>query len=99
MLSVEVLTKAAELVGGDRQNTHGDKVRNHQAIGRLWNGYLENLVESGRDPRQLEPEDVANMMELLKIARRQNGAYNADDYIDGAGYAAVAAECAAARIS
>ena len=34
------------------------------------------------------------MMELLKIARRKLGRFNKDDYIDGAGYAAVALECA-----
>mgnify|MGYP003631514948 CR=1 FL=1 len=37
--------------------------------------------------------DAANMMELLKIARRKLGGLNVDDYTDGAGYAAVAYEC------
>jgi hypothetical protein len=93
--AASILESAGKLVGGDRQNTHGDKVQNHMAIARLWNGYVENLVEAGRDPRTLGAEDVANLMELLKVARRQNGAYNPDDYVDGAGYAAVAGECAA----
>ena len=34
------------------------------------------------------------MMELMKIARRKSGALKKDNYIDGAGYAAVAFECA-----
>ena len=38
--------------------------------------------------------DAANMMELLKIARRKAGAHNPDDYVDAAGYAAIAHECA-----
>jgi hypothetical protein len=31
-------------------------------------------------------------MESMKIARRYTGAFNVDDYIDGAGYAACAGE-------
>ena len=31
-------------------------------------------------------------MEGLKIARRYSGGFNADDYLDGAGYAACAYE-------
>jgi hypothetical protein len=42
----------------------------------------------------LSAEDVANMMELMKIARRKLGTLKKDNYIDGAGYAAVAFECA-----
>ena len=61
--------------------------QNHHNIAMLWNGYLH-------DKDTLTAEDVANMMELLKIARRKLGTFNEDDYVDGAGYAAVALECA-----
>jgi hypothetical protein len=37
-------------------------------------------------------------MELLKVGRRLCGSFNPDDYIDGAGYAAVAGEIGAARL-
>ncbi len=40
----------------------------------------------------LDAHDVANLMEGMKIARRYSGSFNVDDYIDGAGYAAVAGE-------
>ena len=82
-----VLEQALDLVSGDRADAHGPIWENHNNIAMLWNGYLYN-----KD--YLLAADVANMMELLKIARRKLGALNEDDYIDGAGYAAVALECA-----
>jgi hypothetical protein len=100
MRAVEILTTAAQLVGGDRAKTHGDKYVNHGMIARLWNAYLENagvcLVGDDMGASQrLDPTDVANMMILLKIARTQSGGtHNDDNYIDAAGYAGVAGECA-----
>jgi hypothetical protein len=38
-------------------------------------------------------------MELFKIARRHSGSYNADDYVDAAGYAGCAGEIAAATVA
>ena len=87
MTAQSVLKKAAELVSGDRAEAHGGMRENHDNIAQLWNGYLHNV-------KSLTAHDVANMMELLKIARRKNGNRNEDDYVDGAGYAAVAYECA-----
>lgn len=85
----EIAEKAAQLVSVDREATHGDKVKNHENIARIWNGYLFDRLSA-----PLSALDAANMMELLKIARRKLGAHNLDDYIDGAGYAAVAGEIA-----
>lgn len=90
----EMLEHTTELVGGDRAHTHGDKVANHENIATLWSGYLFNKGPALKNG--VGAEDVANMMELMKIARRQAGAFNPDDYADGAGYAAVAFECGAA---
>ena len=86
MPAKEALEKAAELVGGDRAEAYGDIYQNHENISMLWNGYLYNVDE-------LRPEDVANMMELMKIARRKTGVFNEDNYVDGAGYSGVALEC------
>ena len=83
----EVLETALELVTGDRASAHGSSPENHENIARLWNGYMYNKGE-------LTASDVANMMELMKIARRKTGILNRDDYVDGAGYAAAAYECA-----
>jgi hypothetical protein len=44
----------------------------------------------------MTPHDVAIMMALLKLARTQTGTYNRDDYVDAAGYVALAHRLAAA---
>lgn len=95
MKAVEIAQKAADLVGGAREGTHGDKVRNHACIASFWNAYIDERIMAEGKHNRLRALDVANMMELLKIARRLNGAFNVDDYIDGAGYAACAGEIAA----
>ena len=86
--SKEVLETALDLVGGDRAVDYGSMWENHQNIAQLWNGCLHD--KNGA----LTAEDAANMMELMKIARRKLGTLKKDNYIDGAGYAAVAFECA-----
>ncbi len=88
----EIASAAAQLVAGDRNNTHGDAFDNHDKIAQVWNGILN--AAGARPARPLNAHDVANLMEGLKIARRYLGALNIDDYVDGAGYAAVAGEIA-----
>lgn len=88
-----VLREAADLVGGDRAQMHGDKDENHGKIARLWNAYLAIRQARPKDP--LSALDVAHMMVLLKVARTQHGSFNEDDWRDMAGYAGVAAEIAA----
>lgn len=87
-----ILERALSLVTADRKAQHGDMLKNHQAIAHLWNGYLTAL--GGVPIAPLLPTHVADMMELLKVARRLNGSFNKDDYEDGAGYAAIAGEIA-----
>lgn len=82
----DIATKAASLVGGDRERMHGEKQQNFDNIAKLWNAWLD----ISRTP--LTGADVATLMELLKIARRFSGDFNLDDFIDGAGYAAIAGE-------
>ncbi|MEG9884044.1 MAG: DUF6378 domain-containing protein [Hyphomicrobiales bacterium] len=86
----KTLKTALDLVTGPRQEQHGDKMLDFTNIGLLWQAYLFN-----RDltVEPIKPSDVGNMMELLKVARRKTGSHNPDDYVDGAGYAACAAEC------
>jgi hypothetical protein len=94
MQAVEICSKAAELVGGDRAKTHGDKKANHEAIARLWNAYLQNKWRAPLSESHLTALDVALMMALLKIARTQGGSHNDDNYVDLAGYAGCAGEIA-----
>lgn len=89
-------TEAAGLVGGDRERTHGNKTDNHQRIADMWNGALRGMGKPTREP--LDAHDAANLMEVLKIARRYAGAFNPDDYVDGAGYACVAGEIKAEQL-
>ena len=97
VIASTILKDAAGLVDGPRANSHGDKRTNMQNTADIWNAMLRiklriraNLAVSDL----LDPVDVANMMEAFKIARRYSGAHNIDDYLDGAGYAAVAGEIA-----
>lgn len=92
MNAQEIAAKAAELTGGDRARQHGaDKTANHQNIADLWNAFLRGRMILGA---LLSSQDVALMMALLKIARTKMGTHNVDDYVDGAGYMAVAGEIA-----
>jgi hypothetical protein len=90
--AADILTKAASLVGGDRQQSHGPKLRNHANIAALWNAYLTIRREPSAP---LSPVDVTHMMVLLKLARTQLGSLNPDDYVDMAGYAGCSGEIAA----
>lgn len=94
------LAKASDLVGTDRSQQHGPIFANHTAIAELWNGYMSARSYSQKGGQsELDAADVANMMELLKVARRLNGAHNDDDYVDAAGYAAIAGEIASGLAS
>ncbi|MDB5550825.1 MAG: hypothetical protein JWL86_809 [Rhizobium sp.] len=97
MKAVDVATAAAGLVGGDRNHTHGDMTDNHQRIADMWNGALAGMGKAPKLP--LDAHDVACLMEVLKIARRYAGTFNVDDYVDGAGYASVAAEIRSSSLS
>jgi predicted acylesterase/phospholipase RssA len=89
MKATEIAAAAAALMGGDRERTHGSKMRNHANIAALWNAYLSIR----RDPASpLSAGDVAHMMALLKMARSQLGAVNIDDFTDGAAYFCIAGE-------
>ena len=94
MTTTEILTKAEKLVSDDRAKTHGDKIVNHENIARLFSAYLTNKFQAVIN---INAEDVAQLMTLLKIARSQAGQHNIDDYVDGAGYQAIAGHISEAR--
>ncbi len=91
MTAKEILETALVVIEGDRAVAHGAILESHGNIAQLWTAYLSSCTG------EIEASDVANMMELLKIARRKTGILNMDDYVDAAGYAAVAYECAEAE--
>ena len=83
--ALDILHKAGNLITGDRKRKHGDYIKNHENIAKLWSGYL------GVD---LSALDVLTMMALLKVARTKAGDYDSDNYIDLIGYSALAGQLA-----
>ncbi|QFG11569.1 hypothetical protein PBI_BOGOSYJAY_56 [Mycobacterium phage BogosyJay] len=78
---MSILTKAEEIINGQRAIDYGDALENHQRIATLWNAYLQQPV--------VDHNDVAVMMILLKIARFMENGYHQDTVVDIAGYAGV----------
>lgn len=76
----DILTEAAELVGGERARQHGDYVKQHKRVADLWSTYLNCSVTAS---------DVAFCMVLLKVARDEVGSPNPDDGVDASAYTAL----------
>lgn len=68
--------------------THGDASASFKMIGQMWDVYIQHVIASRPDTNIL-PHDVAHMMSMVKIARSLYG-YHFDNYVDEAGYAALA---------
>ncbi len=83
MKARDIALRVADLVGGERALQHGDALEAHTNIAALWSAYLGMPVTA---------RDVALLMVLLKVARTKTGTANPDDFIDAAGYAAIAGE-------
>lgn len=80
-----IIEKVAKTILNDRQDTYGSPENSFQLIAMYWGLYLGINIR---------PDQVADMMELLKVARRQNQPFHLDNYIDSAGYAILAGELA-----
>lgn len=88
----ESVLEEADRIGDERGEEYGDPSPNMEAIARLWSGYLRNLPGWSPSADPLGPEDAAQMMILLKMARFQTGEPSRDHFTDEAGYARVTAE-------
>jgi hypothetical protein len=64
--SKTILEEAAEITAGPRERDYDHPLPNHLRIARLWNAYFACRKEP---TAELDAEDVARMMILLKIAR------------------------------
>lgn len=87
-----VLDEAKKIVTQDRCEQYGGPEDSFRVIGELWAAYLRGrgVLKSGEE---IDPDMVANMMVLLKVARASTAIEpKRDNYIDMAGYAACAAE-------
>jgi hypothetical protein len=93
MNRAEVLDKAKAAVA-DREGKYGHPRENFERIARRWNVHLQNKHGNlGRN--DLDADDVAIMLVDVKLARAESGVYHPDNFIDVAGYAALAAEIGA----
>ena len=88
MNRAEVLDTAKGYVTKDRAAQHGEMENNFATIAEYWSTHLGF---------QITPTDVGVMMALLKMARVKSNPKNDDNYVDGCGYLACAAEVAAKR--
>lgn len=87
MTRSEILEAAQTCVCGDREQDYGSPEDNFKRIADLWNIYLgERLCVN------IDAEDVAAMLALLKIARIASGNAKKDNWVDLAGYAAFGGE-------
>lgn len=83
-IPMSILLQAEKITNGQRQKDYGTALDNHERIARFWTAFLQNL---GYDI-VVQPEWVAEMMILMKIARIQND-ITEDGLVDIAGYANV----------
>lgn len=84
-----VLEEAKRCICTDRQNQYGPPEDSFAYIAELWNAYIRR--EKHKDA-SLNPSDVALMMILLKVARTSGHKDYPDNYVDIAGYSALASE-------
>lgn len=94
MVAAERMTKvklldAAKATVADRGTAYGGVEDNFGRIARLWSAHLLNRTGT---IFTFTPDDVAQMMVLLKVARLENQPNHLDSWTDIAGYAACGAE-------
>lgn len=80
----KILDTAKNYVTRDRAADHGDMEDNFRTIASYWNTHL------GID--FIEPQDVAVMMTMLKLARIRQNENHLDNWIDACGYMACGGE-------
>lgn len=80
-----LLVNAQKVVCEERNDQYGEPEESLARIAAYWSIYLNIRVT---------PKGVADMMELLKIARSEAQPFYMDNYIDRIGYAAIAGELA-----
>lgn len=90
-----ILDTAKTVVTGEREEMYGTPEDSFRLIGQLWESYLlEKCVSGFNLIVSVEPEDVAIMMALLKVARIALALSHIDSWVDLAGYAACGGEIA-----
>lgn len=84
-----ILDEASAAITGAREDTYGGPEQSFLTIAKFWSAYLDHFIE---------PQDVAAMLALLKLARlKHSEGQHRDSWVDLAGYAACGAECSQDR--
>ena len=89
---VQTLETAIGLTNGDRNRTYGPPINNLTDCAELWNAYIR-AKQRATNNLELDAEDVAWMMVLVKMTRSFQSGYHADNYTDATAYSAIAGEC------
>lgn len=87
-----ILDSAAAIVDADREKTYGHPAKNLETIAEFWTTWLKArgaLAEHA----MLTFDDVACMMNLLKLARLSNNPEHKDSQIDVCGYMRLLERC------
>lgn len=86
----KLIGMAAETVLKNRPGVHGSAENSFLMIGQMWTVYLRH-AKSVRGSDEVLPQDVAQMMSMLKKARAMYGDVNNDDnFVDDIGYTSLA---------
>lgn len=89
--AIGLVVEAGDTIGKQRPGLHGHAENSFKMIGDLWTSYLAHVFAVRGDVIEVLPQDVARMMEMLKIARSIYGdPDNRDNFVDSIGYAALA---------
>lgn len=85
----QLLTTAGKTILKDRPGVHGSAENSFEMIGDLWTVYLRH-ARRVRGVDTIRPEDVAEMMSMLKKGRKIYGdPMNDDNDVDDIGYTAL----------
>jgi len=89
---VKTLETAISLTSGDRNKAYGPPINNLTDCAELWNTYIR-AKQRATGKLELDAEDVAWMMVLVKMTRSFQRGYHPDNYTDASAYSAIAGEC------
>lgn len=89
-IALSLITEAADTISNKRPGVHGSAEQSFEMIGDLWTVYLRHIRRVRTDDT-VRPEDVAEMMSMLKKSRKVYGdPMNVDNDVDDIGYSALA---------
>lgn len=94
MTREEILDEAKRCVTGQRVQDYNNPENSFRLIAEFWHTYLSAKCVAAGVHVQLDPEDVAAMMALLKIARASANPEHIDSWIDLVGYGCCGGEIA-----